>query len=123
MDCHESYMVVLCPKDEEFFKPIWLARALLEPNFVPTCPHFWKIQVSSLWEECGHPPSLHWMGHQKSFKWTVDSRFSLIWVDTYAMFIAWKPRIKEKYHINIPTKDMKFAKDNLSRMNVSRIVD
>jgi hypothetical protein len=38
-------MLLLCHGDEEFSKPIWLARAFLEPNFVTTSPHFCQIQV------------------------------------------------------------------------------
>lgn len=45
MDCYEGHMVLLRPEHEEFFKPVWSARALSKPNFVITNPHVCKIQV------------------------------------------------------------------------------
>jgi len=49
--------------------------------------------------------------------------FSSVWVDTNAMLIAWKARSKKNDPIGSPTKHIKFAKDNLSRINVSPIAD
>ena len=126
VDCHEGYMVLLRPGDEEFPKPIWLAKALSDPNFVSTSPHFRQIQVE-YFRPCGKNVDIlrHYTGWdtKKSFKWTVDSSFSPVWVDTDAMLIAWKPRAKENGPICIPTKHIKFAKDNLSRIDVSEIGD
>lgn len=45
--CHEGYMVLLHLGDEKFFKPIWLVRALLKPNFVTISTQFCQIQIES----------------------------------------------------------------------------
>lgn len=45
VDYHEGWMVLIHAQDEELPKPIYLARALLSPNFIPTNPDFCQIEV------------------------------------------------------------------------------
>ena len=45
VDCHEGYMLILCPVDETYAKPGWVARALSKPTFATSGLHFRQIQV------------------------------------------------------------------------------
>ena len=45
VDCHESYMLILRPRDDTYAKPVWVARVLSKPNFATSSPHFFNIQV------------------------------------------------------------------------------
>jgi hypothetical protein len=45
VDCHEGYMLILRHGDETYVKPVWVARALSEPNFATSSSHFRQIQV------------------------------------------------------------------------------
>ena len=40
VDCHEGYMLLLRAGDETYVKPVWVAKALSEPNFATSSPHF-----------------------------------------------------------------------------------
>jgi hypothetical protein len=40
VDCHEGYMLILRPGDETYVKPMWVARALSEPNFTTSSSYF-----------------------------------------------------------------------------------
>ena len=39
VDYYESYVVLICLRDEKHPKQIWLVKILLSPNFVPTSPN------------------------------------------------------------------------------------
>lgn len=90
-----------------------------------TSPYFRQIQVE-YFNLCRKNGILHhrigW-GTKTSFNSVVYSSVSLVWVDTNAMLIAWKARSKKNDPIGIPTKHIKFAKNNSSRINVSQIAD
>ena len=40
VDCHESYMLFLRPRDDTNAKPVWVARVLSKPNFATSSHHF-----------------------------------------------------------------------------------
>jgi hypothetical protein len=119
VNCHEGYMLILRPGDETYVKPVWVARALSEPNFTTSSPHFQQIQV-----EYYRPTSRneYVIRHYTSwdtnhnFRWNVDSKHGPSWVDTDSIFIAWKPRKNYSGSVSIPQKYIIFAKDNLARI-------
>jgi len=37
---HEGYMLILRLGDETYAKQVWVAKALSQPNFVTSSPHF-----------------------------------------------------------------------------------
>ena len=54
---------------------------------------------------------------KKNFKWTVDSAYTPVWINTDTILCAWKPRKGSKTEtMTIPQKHIDFAKDNLTRI-------
>ena len=45
VDCHEGYMLILCPGDETYAKPVCVAKVLSKPNFATSRLHFRQVQV------------------------------------------------------------------------------
>jgi hypothetical protein len=119
VDCHEGYMLILRPGDETYAKPVWVARALSNPNFVTSSPHFRQIQVEYYRPTARNEDVVrHYTGWDTNqhFRWKVDSEHGPSWVDTDSIFIAWKPRKNHSGSVSIPQKYITFAKDNLARI-------
>ena len=120
VDCHEGYMVLVRAGDEEHPKPIWLVKTLSSSNFVRTSPNFRQIEV----EYCRPSTKDHnvlrtYLGWntKKNFKWTMDSVYGPVWINTDTIFCAWKPHKGSKLEtMTIPQKHIDFAKDNLARI-------
>ena len=54
---------------------------------------------------------------KKGFKWTMDSAYEPVWINTDTILCAWKPRKESSLEImTIPKKHIDFAKDNLARI-------
>jgi hypothetical protein len=119
VDCHEGYMLILRPGDETYVKPVWVARALSEPNFTTSSPHFRQIQVEYYRPTARNEDVIrHYTGWDtnNNFRWKVDSEHGPSWVDTDSIFIAWRPRKNQSGSVSIPQKYITFAKDNLARI-------
>ena len=88
-------MVLVRAVDEEHPKPIWLVKALSSPNFVRTIPNFRQIEVEycrpSTKDQNVLRTYLGW-DTKKGFKWTVDSTYGPVWINTDIILCAWKPR-------------------------------
>ena len=120
VDCYEGYMILVRPGDEEHPKPIWLVKALSSPNFVPTSPNFHQIEVEycrpSTKDQNVLRTYLGW-DTKKGFKWTMDSAYEPIWINTNTILCAQKPRKGSKSEtMIIPQKHIDFAKYNLARI-------
>ena len=51
------------------------------------------------------------------FKWTMDSIYEPIWINTDTILCAWKPYKGSKSEtMTIPPKHIDFVKDNLARI-------
>ena len=91
VDCHECYMVLVQAWDEEHPKPIWLVKALCSPNFVRICPNFRQIEVEycrpSIKDQNVLRTYLGW-DTKKNFKWTVDSAYGPVWMNTNTILCA-----------------------------------
>jgi hypothetical protein len=120
VDCHEGYLVLVRAGDEEHPKPIWLVKALSSPNFVRSSPNFRQIEVEYCRPSTKDQNVLRtYVGWdtKKNFKWTVDSVYTLVWINTDTILCAWKPRKGSKSEtMTIPQKHIDFAKDNLARI-------
>ena len=119
VDCHEGYMLLLRAGDETYVKPVWVAKALSEPNFATFSPHFRQIQVEYYRPTARNEDVIrHYTGWDTNhnFRWKVDSEHGPSWVDTDSIFIAWKPRKNQSGSVSIPQKYITFAKDNLARI-------
>jgi hypothetical protein len=95
VDCHEGYMLILRPGDETYVKLVWVAKALSEPNFTTSSPHFRQIQVEYYRPTTRNEDVIrHYTGWDtnNNFRWKVDSEHGPSWVDTDSIFIAWRPR-------------------------------
>jgi hypothetical protein len=54
---------------------------------------------------------------KKNFKWTVDSAYTPVWINTDTVLCAWKPRKGSKAEsMTILQKHIDFAKDNLAHI-------
>ena len=54
---------------------------------------------------------------KKGFKWTVDSAYDSVWMNTDTILCAWKSRKGSKSKtITTPLKHIDCAKDNLARI-------
>ena len=61
-------------------------------------------------------PYLGW-NTKKNFKWTVDSTYRSVWINTDITLCTWKPRKGSKSEtITIPQKHIDFAKNNVVRI-------
>ena len=122
IDCYEGYIILVC--HEEHLKLIWLVKILSSPNFVPSSLNFCQIEVEyyrlSTKDQNVLRTYLGW-DTKKGFKWTMDSAYEPIWINTDTILCAWKPRKGSKSEtMTIPQKHIDFAKDNLARIAVAK---
>ena len=120
VDCYKDYMVVVHFRDEEHPKSIWVVKTLSSPNFVPTSPTFQQIEVEYYRPSTKDQNVLcTCLGcdTKKCFKWTMDSTYKPIWINTDTILCAWKSCKGSKSEtMTIPQKHIDFAKDNLARI-------
>jgi hypothetical protein len=117
VDYYEGYMVLVRPGDEDHPKPIWLVKTLSSPNFVPTSPNFHQIKVEycrpSTKDQNVLRTYLGW-DTKECFKWTMDSAYKRVWINTDTILCAWKPRKGSKSEtMTIPPKTYKFCQRQL----------
>ena len=94
VDCHEGYMVLIRARDEEPPKPIWLVNILSSPNFVRTNPKFHQIEVKYCRPNTKNQNvfcTYSGWNTKKSFKWTADSTYGPVWINTNTILCVWKP--------------------------------
>ena len=119
VDCHENYMLILCPRNETYAKRVWMARALSKPNFAISSNHFLQIQVE-YYRPTSRNEDVIWhytcWNTNHNFRWKVDSEHSPSWIDTDSIFITWKVRKNHSGSVSIPQKYITFAKDNLAQI-------
>ena len=89
-------------------------------NFVLTSPNFCQIEVEyfrpSTKDQNVFRTYLGW-DIQNGFKWTVDSAYGPVWINTDTILCAWKPHKGSKSEtMPIPQKHIDFAKDNLTHI-------
>ena len=91
VDCHEGYMLILRLGDENYAKPMWVAKALLKPYFATSSPHFRQIQIKyyrpMAWNEDVIRNYMGWDTNH-NFRWKVDFEHGPSWIDTDSIFIA-----------------------------------
>ena len=120
VDCHEGCMVLVQAGDEEHPKPIWLVKTLTSPNFVRTSLNFRQIEVEYYRPNTKDQNVLcTYLGWdtKKGFKWTVDSTYGPVWINTDTTLCAWKSCKDSKLEtMTIPQKHIDFTKNNLARI-------
>jgi hypothetical protein len=124
VDFHEGYMVLICVGNKEHCKPIWLVKVLLSPNFVRTSLNFHQIEMEYYRPSTKDQNMLRtysgWNA-KKCFRWTMDSVYGPVWINTDIILCAWKPRKGSKLKtMTIPKKLIDFAKDNLTCITTAK---
>ena len=116
---HKGYMLILHPRDEIYAKLVWMARALSQPNFWISSPHFCQIQVE-YYQPIAHNEDVIRLyiarDKNRKFCWRVEFEHAPRWINTNSIFIAWKLRKNHSGSLSIPQNYITFAKDNLAHL-------
>ena len=95
-------------------------KSCLHPIFIQTSFNFHQIKVEycrpNTKDQNVFCTYLVW-DTKKNFKWTVDSTYGPVWINTDTILCSWKLRKGSKSKtMTIPPKYIEFAKDNLARI-------
>ena len=116
-DVREGFFVAIRPADGET-QPVWIARALLDPDCNPEEPNRILIQYF-------HPTSRRmdvqelytgW-DSDRGLRWKIEEKEPPVWEESNALMIAWSTRIKKDTRecvIKIPVAQIEVIKQSLA---------
>jgi hypothetical protein len=117
-DVYAGYFVALRPCDGDE-RPIWIARALMDPNSDREHPNSIRIQY--------YRPTSRASLVQRSYtgwdspaglRWRIDDDLDEVWESTSSLLTAWKSRsLKESVHSTskVPLEQIAIIKASLAR--------
>lgn len=119
-DVYAGYFLALRPCDGDE-RPVWIARAITDPNSDPKRPHSLRIQY--------YCPTSRDLQVQRSYagwdapaglRWRIDDDLEEVWESTGFLLTAWKSRSqREPLHssMKIPLEQVAIIKASLMRNN------
>ena len=118
-DVYEGYFVALRPCDGDE-RPVWIARALSDPNCDPERPNSIRIQYyrPSSRDASVQRCYLGWDSPAGGLQWKIDEEQLPQWECTQSLLTAWKPRIRRDSAnptVKIPRNQVKIIQDSLLR--------
>ena len=119
-DVYEGYFVAVRPPDGET-QPVWIARALSNPNCNPDQPNCILLQYFR--PTCGNVDiQVLYTGwdNERGLRWKMEESEPPVWEETNALITAWSPRVKKGTHdcvIKIPAPQIAIIKQSLASYN------
>ena len=116
-DVFEGYFVAIRPVDGDFY-PVWIGKALSNPNSSPENPNCILIQYfcPTLRNQDVQDFYIGW-DNERGLRWRVDETEPPIWQHTDALMTAWKSRIQKdtvECMIKIPTSQIEVINQSLT---------
>ena len=120
-DLYEGYFVAICPSDEDKQHPVWIARALSNPNSNPEHPGCVLIQYFRPTSRVRAVQEFYtgW-DSTTGLCWKVDSTTDPVWESTNSVLTAWKSTTrKETTHcvLRIPPRQIEIIRQSLANAN------
>ena len=119
-DLYEGYFVAIRPADGDT-RPVWIARALSDPNCNPERPNCVLIQYFRPTSRDQNVQDYYtgW-DTSRGLRWKVDDTEPPLWEETNALMTAWKSRIKRgtvECMIKIPSAQIEVINQSLALYN------
>ena len=119
-DLFEGYFVAIRPAEGDLH-PIWIGRALFDPNSNPENPNCVLIQYfrPTLRNQDVQDFFTGW-DSERGLRWKVDETEPPVWQHTDALMIAWKSRIQKdtmECFIKIPAIQIEVINESLASYN------
>jgi hypothetical protein len=119
-DLYEGYFVAIRPADGDT-RPVWIARALSDPNSNPERPNCVLIQYFRPTSRDQNVQDYYtgW-DTTRGLRWKVDDTEPPLWEETNALMTAWKSRIKRgtvECMIKIPSAQIEVINQSLALYN------
>ena len=116
-DVYEGYFVAVRPADGET-QPMWIARALLNPNCNPKHPNCILLQYFCPTSRSADVQAFYtsW-DSEKGLRWRIEESEPPVWKDTDALMTAWSPRIRKgtrECMIKIPAPQIAVIKNSIA---------
>ena len=118
-DLREGFYVFVNPAPiaEE---PVWLGRAVENPQFDPKAEHFREVLVQ-WYIPCRTSKDVQQLyagwDSKSSFRWKIDKKaHTSDYVSTDSVMASWKPKKNDGASFIAPRQQVKFAVDNLRRI-------
>ena len=123
-DLYEGYFVAISPSDEDKQHPVWIARALSDPNSNPEHPGCVLIQYFRPTSRVRDVQEFYtgW-DSTTGLRWKVDSTTDAVWESTNFVLTAWKSTTrKETTHcvLRIPPRQIEIIRQSLANANEQR---
>ena len=119
---YEGYFVAVRPADGET-QPMWIARALSNPNCNPEHPNCILLQYFCLISRSADVQAFYigW-DSEKGLWWRIEESELLVWEDTDALMTACSPRIRKgtrECMIKIPAPQIAVIKNSIASYNAN----
>lgn len=115
-DVYEGYFVAIRPSDGDS-RPLWIARALSDPNTNPEQPNCILIQF---FRPTSRDPDVQetYIGWDsvKGLRWKVDDTQPPLWENTASLMTSWKSKVKKdttECTLKIPVDQIKVIHDSI----------
>ena len=123
-DLYEGYFVAICPSDEDKQHPVWIARALSDPNSNPEHPGCVLIQYFRPTSRIKAVQEFYtWWDSTTGLRWKVDSTTDAVWESTNSVLTAWKSTTRKKTThcvLRIPPRQIEIIRQSLANANEQR---
>ena len=120
-DLYEGYFVAICPAEEDKQHPIWIARALSNPNSNPEHPGYVLIQYYRPTSRTRSVQEFYTSWDSSTdLRWKVDSTLEETWESTDSILTAWKSATrKDTIHclLKIPPRQIEIICQSLANAN------
>ena len=120
-DLYEGYFVAICPFEEDKQRPVWIARALSNPNSNPEHPGYVLIQY---YRPTSRTRSVQefYTGWDSStgLRWKVDSTLEETWESTNSILTTWKSATRKdtiRCVLKIPPRQIEIICQSLANAN------
>ena len=120
-DLYEGYFLAVRPSEDDGEHPVWIARALSNPNSNPKYPGCVLIRY---FRPVSHSTNVQkfYTGWESgnSLRWKVDSTIEVVWESTNSILTAWKSGTKKNtshYVMTIPPRQIEIIRQSLVASN------
>lgn len=89
---HESdFVLIRLGNEDENHKLVWVAKTLLEPNFITGSKHLCQICIQYYAMASKNKEMYLGWDTKKTLKWKMDTKFNPCKIDTNSILTPWKP--------------------------------